>query len=266
MLRRKRNNRRKSERAWRLRLPQLNWRRLGLSFGGIAVVALALLALGLLLDQPIERIVITGRLQRVSALDIEKAVRAHLHGAGLVRVDLDEISGGLRALPWIDAVAVQRAWPRGLKVDVREQSAIARWDDAGLINARGELFTSEARFVPPELPKLTGPDGSEAEVAARYLTMQGRLVEAGARLVALELDARGAWTLTLDNNVVVRLGREQLDERFERFASAAVRLVSERASDITYVDMRYANGFAVGWKSGGTHLASSQAAGGHSHG
>jgi cell division protein FtsQ len=75
------------------------------------------------------------------------------------------------------------------------------------------------------------------------------------RLAALELDARGAWNLTLDNGVMVRLGRRQVDERFERFVLAAAKLVSQRATDITYVDMRYSNGFAVGWKGGAGHLA-----------
>ena len=45
--------------------------------------------------------IVTGRLQRVSALDVEKVVRAHLGGAGLVSVDLDDISRGLRTLPWV---------------------------------------------------------------------------------------------------------------------------------------------------------------------
>ena len=35
--------------------------------------------------------------------------------------------------------------------------------------------------------------------------------------------------------------------------SAAAKLVRSRATDIAYVDMRYGNGFAVGWK--GAHAA-----------
>ena len=62
--------------------------------------------------------------------------------------------------------AVQRSWPRGLKIEIVEQIAVARWNDAGLVNARGELFLSEARFVPPELPQLAGPPGTEQEVTA----------------------------------------------------------------------------------------------------
>lgn len=247
----RRSTRRSAQRARSFKLPALNWRRIGLSLAGVTVSALALLGLALLLDQPIQRVIVSGRLQRVSALDVEKIVRARLGGDGLVSADLDDISRGLRTLPWVDHAAVQRRWPRGLSIEIVEQVAVARWNNAGLLNGRGQLFLSESRFVPPELPQLAGPFGTEQEVTARYLAVQGRLTEVGMRLAALELDARGAWSLTLDNGVLVRLGRSQVDERFERFMLAAARLVSQRATDIAYVDMRYSNGFAVGWKGGG---------------
>ena len=255
LLQRKRNNRRGGPRALGRYLPRLHWRGIGLSLAALALSALALATLLWLIDQPIQRVIVTGRLQRVSALDVEKIVRSHLHGAGLVTVDLEDISGGLRTLPWVDSATVQRSWPRALRIEIIEQSAVARWNDSGLLNARGQLFMSEARFVPPELPLLSGPLGSEAEATARYLAFQGRLTEAGLRLIALTLDARGALSLRLDNGVELRLGRLQIDARFERFMTVAAKLVSQRATDIAYVDMRYSNGFAVGWKGRGAHLA-----------
>jgi cell division protein FtsQ len=255
LLNRKRNNRRATTRTRRFdfSLAALPLRRLGLSVSGVAVIGVALLALGWLLDQPIQRVVVTGRLQRVSAMDVEKVVRARLGGAGLVTVNLAAISRGLAQLPWVESAAVERSWPRGLKIEIVEQTAVARWNGTGLLNASGELFISEPRFVPPELPTLAGPDGSEGEVTQRYLNAQERLTEIGMRLAALELDARGAWNLTLDNGVIVRLGRQQMEQRFERFMIVAAKLVTQRATDIAYVDMRYGNGFAIGWKGGVGH-------------
>jgi len=165
-------------------------------------------------------------------------------------VDLAGLQGSLEQLPWVDTVSVARVWPRGLQVRVVEQVAAARWGSNGLLNARGELFLSESRFIPPELPRLSGPKGSEGMVAQRYLAIQGRLVEGGVRIAALRLDARGAWEIDLDNGVRVRLGRRQVDERFERFVAAALRLVVQRSAEMSYVDMRYTNGFAVGWRNG----------------
>ena len=42
-----------------------------------------------------------------------------------------------------------------------------------------------------------------------------------------------------------------IDDRFDRFIQAAVPTISGRAEDVDYVDMRYSNGFAIGWKHGG---------------
>lgn len=252
---RKSRNRRRSEGfASRWQWITIDWRTLSYALAAIAIVS----GLGGLivyaLDQPIDKVTVQGRFQRVSPMEVEQAVRERIHDAGLVSVDLATLQRAIDALPWVDTSSVARVWPRGLEVTVVEQVAAARWGTNGLLNARGELFLSESRFVPPELPRLSGPAGTEGVVARRYMAIQGRLVEGGVRLVALRLDARGAWELDLDNGVRVRLGRRQVDERFDRFVAAALRLVVQRSAEMAYVDMRYTNGFAVGWR-GGTKVA-----------
>jgi cell division protein FtsQ len=205
----------------------------------------------MVLDQPIQRILISGSFQRVSPGDVERAVKDKVRTAGLVSVDLDAVRSAVAQLPWVDTVSVQRAWPRALSVTVVEQVAAARWGENGLLNTRGELFASAATHIPPELARLSGPPGTQGVVAARFLAAQGRLVEAGLHLTALRLDERGAWELDLADGITVRLGSRQVDARFERFMITAVKLITQRADDIGYVDMRYSNGFAIGWKAGG---------------
>jgi cell division protein FtsQ len=259
MLSLRRNNRRSNRRAaaeprhWQL--PALPWRALAIWSGTALGIALAGVGMLLFINQPIEHIQVDGSFQHLTALDVEKAVRAQLHGAGLISVRLGAVRRGIRALPWVETASVQRSWPHGLAVRVTEQRALARWNERDLVNANGTLFFSDARFVAPELPQLAGPSGSEAEVVARYLALQGRIVEAGMRLVALRRDARGAWEAQLDNGVSVRFGRKQVDERSARFVAVALRMLAQRAGDIAYVDMRYSNGFAIGWRSGATRLA-----------
>jgi cell division protein FtsQ len=240
-------NRRKSRTA-RWRLPQINWRALGIALGVPAALAGGALAIAWVLNQPIETVAVAGRFQRVAPVDVERVVKAQVHGAGLLSVDLAAVRRAIHTLPWVDAVSVQRAWPRGLDVLVIEQTAAARWGEHGLLNTRGELFDSDARHVPPELAQLEGPAGQESLVAQRYLAAAGRLMQAGLRLTAMRLDARGAWEFDLANGVTVRLGRRQVDERFEKFMNTALQLVTQRGEDIAYVDMRYTNGFAIGWR------------------
>ena len=262
MLNRRPRNRRKPsvpQRRWRL--PRLNYRALGLSSGVIAAAALLVGAVVWALDKPIETVAVQGRFQRVAPVDVERVVKAQLHNAGLLSVDLAAVRHAIHTLPWVDAVSIERAWPRGLTVLVIEQTAAARWGERGLLNTRGELFDSDAHHIPPELAQLEGPPGKESLVAQRYLGAEGRLMQAGLRLTAMRLDARGAWEFDLANGVTVRLGRRQVDERFERFMDTALKLVSQRGEDIAYVDMRYTNGFAIGWRGNAAHSPTHE--GGH---
>jgi cell division protein FtsQ len=205
------------------------------------------------LDQPIRTVEVTGRFQHVAPADIEQLVARQVRNQGLLTVDLAAVSRALHTIPWVDAVSVERDWPHGLSVLVVEQVAAARWEPDGLVNADGVLFATGLTRFPAALARLSGPEGTEAEVTQRYLGMQRRLAAAGLAIDALRLDARGAWQLDLANGITVRLGRSQVDERFEKFMSAALGIVEHRATEISYVDMRYTNGFAIGWRSGATH-------------
>jgi cell division protein FtsQ len=199
------------------------------------------------LDRPVRVVSIDGSFQRVSPGEVEEAVRPFAR-AGFMSADLDDLQRAVEALPWVDHARIARRWPNGLQVTVTEQIAAARWGDAGLLNTRGELFVREAAHVPAELPRLSGPDGTEAQVAQRYLAVQGRMLEAGMRIAALRLDERGAWELDLDNGVTVRLGRRDVDERIDRFIKTTSQVIAHHVTEINYVDMRYSNGFAIGWR------------------
>ena len=259
MLGRPQNRRKPSEH--RLHLPVINWRYLGLWVGALAAIAAAVSAVSWAFDQPIETVAVEGRFQRVAPVDVERVVKEKVHGAGLLSVDLAAVRRAIHTLTWVDSVSVQRAWPRGLNVLVIEQTAAARWGERGLLNTRGELFDTDERHIPPELAQLAGPDGKESLVAQRYLAAEGRLSQAGLRLTAMRLDARGAWEFDLANGVTVRLGRRQVDERFEKFMNTALKLVTQRGEDVAYVDMRYTNGFAIGWR--GNAAAAAGRDGGH---
>lgn len=244
---RKRNRNREraagAEAGW---LEAFNWRAIMVAAGAAAACATAVIVLRVTLDRPVRRVLVQGAFQRVSPPEIESAVAGVARG-GLASVDIDTVRDRVEKIAWVDTVVVNRQWPDALHVVVMEQVAAARWNDTGLLNARGELFIRNARFVPPELPLLEGPDGSESAVAQLYLDAQGRLLEAGLRLTGVRLDERGAWELKFGNGLTVRLGRQAVTDRLDRFIRLASPMVAKRVAEISYVDMRYTNGFSVGW-------------------
>jgi cell division protein FtsQ len=223
------------------------WRSYARRAALLVLIAGALAALTWALDRPIHVISMDGAFQRVSPGQIEKAVAPFTH-AGFMSADLDRIQRAVERVPWVDHARVQRRFPNSLHVTVVEETAAARWGESGLLNTRGELFVRQADHVPTELPRLSGPEGTQSQVAQRYLSAQGRMLEAGMRIAALRLDERGSWEMDLDSGVTVRLGRRDVDERLDRFIHTASQVIAHRLNDITYVDMRYSNGSAIGWR------------------
>jgi len=56
--------------------------------------------------------------------------------------------------------------------------------------------------------------------------------------------------MTLQNGVEVRLGRREVNARTELFLDIVADIITGRATEIEYVDMRYSNGFTIGWHNG----------------
>ena len=233
----------------RFRLPRINLAHVVTPLIAVGVVVATYLASASMLDRPIRSIEINGPFQRVTALQIEEAIADELEG-GFVSADLERIQQRIVALAWIDEAMVARRWPSSLRIRVTEQVPAAIWGERGLLNVRGELFVNEARHVPAELPRLSGPADSSALVAQRYLDVRERLIPLGLDLRRVHLDPRGAWDMTLHNGVEVRLGRREVDDRTELFLDVVANIITGRAADIDYVDMRYSNGFTIGWNNG----------------
>ena len=127
----------------------------------------------------------------------------------------------IRDLEWIDDATVTRRWPDRIVITVTEQVAAAVWDGRGLLNTRGELFVESARHTPAELPRLSGPPERAADVAARYIGIREELIPLG-------LPFTGSLSVVVAN------------------------IITANAKTIEYVDLRYSNGFTIGWDSART--------------
>lgn len=251
------NRRKKNPRRWRLpRVPRVPGVRIHVR--ALLVPPLVLAALGVsgsvvqrMLDRPVRTLVVEGTFQRVTPIQVEAALAPELE-RGFLSLDLERLHARLEELAWVDSVRMRRAWPDKVIVRLTEHRAAARWGERGLLDVRGELFAERPAHAFPELPELDGPAGSEHEVASLYLALRNRLAAAQLGIEKLSVDERGAWRLVLKTGQEVRLGRRNLDARLDRFFAVAAPALAERFGRVRYVDLRYTNGFAVGWNEKGT--------------
>lgn len=243
--------RRRSGAGWGRSLPLL-----GTSFAAGALV----FGGHWLLDEPVRNLHLEGRFERVTPVEVQAGLAPGLGGSFLT-VDLADLQARVEALEWVRQAQVRRRWPDTVVVQVVEQQVAARWGDAGLINFQGEVFAAESRHAFPELPRLAGPPGTERQVAERYLQLQRRLGAANLTLQTLSVDERGAWRMELQGGQTIRIGRRDVEQRLDRFFRLTAPLLRHRFDRVGHVDMRYANGFSVGWRPGPDDTAMAAARG-----
>lgn len=202
---------------------------------------------------PINTLVVATPIAQVSSAQIEQVARRKLVG-NFLTVNLDEARRAFEQLPWVRRASLRRQWPDRLVLTFEAQRAVAQWSslegEMRLVNDLGEVFLAGAPMH-LALPVFSGPEGSAAEMLGKYGEFAAQLAGVGHDLVAVKLSPREAWQLTLDDGVVLELGREQakvpLAERLGRFTAYYPRVKNELPAGrtVAVVDMRYPNGFAL---------------------
>jgi cell division protein FtsQ len=190
---------------------------------------------------PLRAVELTAPPQRVPIELLEKVVHQQVSG-NFFTVDVEKTRQAFEKLPWVRKVSVRRKFPWSLEVEVEEQSALAKWNGAALVNTHGEIFEGRTEQV---LPIFLGQPETAAQVAQMYGEMETAMQPLQRHIAQISLSPRFAWQLKLDNGMVLELGREQVVERLTRFVAVYPFSVAVLSRPANHVDLRYQNGFAV---------------------
>jgi cell division septal protein FtsQ len=189
----------------RLHIP---WKRIGVSMGAAALVALVTYG---------GAWVVTGDSLRVLAIDVSGAqvtdpyLVAHASNVGgdsMLTLDLDAARQSIVALPAVKSASIERAWPRGVRIAIEEHEAWGYWQAAGrvhVIDREGRVLQA-FRPAPPDAPTII-------DLASPLDLERGRVGDPDTvRLVARLLDDRvfqsaglepTAWVFQRDRGLTV---------------------------------------------------------------
>ncbi len=201
---------------------------------------------------PIETLYLQGVFERVDGGQLKRVVESNIDG-NFFTLDIQRLHRQVTALPWVQQAWIERVWPGALRVRVREQRPVAVWNDQALLNGRGEPFLTLPRrqLAAFDLPWLHAPEGNAAKVLAGYHDFAQALAPLALKVAQVSMDERGSWSLSLDNGMRLMLGRKNRAQRLSRFLGVYAKYFQQQTPQPRYVDLRYANGFAIDWGHGG---------------
>ncbi|MEE4812037.1 cell division protein FtsQ/DivIB [Pseudomonas alliivorans] len=203
-------------------------------------------------DRPITRINVQGDLSYISQQAVQQRI-APFVASSFFKIDLAAMRTELEQMPWIAHAEVRRVWPDQVVIRLEEQLPVARWGDESLLNNQGQAFTPRELSNYEHLPQLFGPQRAQQQVMQQYQVLSQMLRPMGFSIVRLELRERGSWFLTTGAGsagpgIELLLGRDHLVEKMRRFIAIYDKTLKDQITNIARIDLRYANGLAVGWR------------------
>ena len=219
--------------------------------GTLPALAIALVLIGLIAlipeDAPLTQLEVRGEFQHLSIEDV-RAVAAPYLTSSFFTVDVAALRDSVATLPWVASVRAGRRWPGAIAVRIEERVPFARWNQDSLLDADSHAFTPRAGEVPTGLPRLGGSPGHEAQVAQAWRRIAPALAGPPLQLLGLWLDARGEWSAQTASGIELRFGQNAPDERLPMLTGAVQNTLGGGWERVRVIDLRYTNGFAVGWR------------------
>ncbi len=211
---------------------------------GISVVLLAYSLMHYAFQLPVFKlrtVQLSNTPQQVDLNQLNQVIKRTVDGS-FFTVDLEYTRRAFEQLPWVRKVSVRRHFPWGLEVTLEEHVPMARWNNTDLVNTYGEVFAGKSKLL---LPDFIGEPDTSMEVAGMYVALSQQLGELQRSITKINLSPRFAWQLQLDNGMTLELGREQMQQRLARFVAVYPYSLAMMARKVSYVDLRYRNGFAA---------------------
>jgi len=197
--------------------------------------------------RPVRSIRIAGEFEHVTREVLRAAISESLQ-AGFYGIDVSAVRRAARRLPWVRDVTVQRIWPDSVNITVTERRAVARWNDDALLENDASLFRPTEGTENYIYTQLRGPEGKHPFMLEQYKLLATTFGTLAGGIRSLRLSRQGQWQIDFGNGMTLVPGTQLNVTALKAFARVLPRVMGADLKRVERVDLRYANGFAVRWR------------------
>lgn len=187
-------------------------------------------------------------IENSSVDDIREVAKKYVRSKSFFNVDINYLQSKIENIDWISSANIRRSYPNEIIIFVTEHIPIAIWNNKDYLNQYGEIFTANKKNN--KFPILISKNNKN-KIIFEYLSLfSNDLIRhnINEKVVKIIEDDIRSISVILSSGITIKLGSKNVKEKIDIFFKVYQTLNSSDLSKMRYIDMRYSNGFSVGWK------------------
>ena len=190
--------------------------------------------------------VTSSELINVNKDDISNAVK-YLYSKSFFDIDLNYLKNKLEKIEWVRNINVRRSYPNEIIIDIEEHTPILIWNNKMYINMYGEKFNVSK--IDKNIPLLISDESRINEVFTYFKLFNEKLSsrKLDFKITKIMENEIRSLTISLSSGINIQLGSKDVNNKILLFFEIYKSLNTRDLNKIRYIDMRYSNGFSVGW-------------------
>jgi cell division protein FtsQ len=175
--------------------------------------------------------------------------KKYLSNKSFFNFNIDVLKKELEKFEWINSISVRRVWPSEVKLTIEEHEPLAIWNNKSYVNSNGKIFF--VKEINKNLPRLNS-ENNRSEALFRYFSFfsHGLLKnKINEKIIEISENDIRSLSFLLSSGISVRFGSKNINDKMRIFFKSYKKILNTSdLKKIRYIDMRYSNGFSIGWK------------------
>ena len=197
---------------------------------------------------PIHNVHISG-IKNANKENINEYAEKYLKNKSFFLLNMSELKKELEKIEWVDSVSIRRDYPSVVILSIKEHKPLVIWNNKSYINNNGEIFF--VKDVSKNLPRLNSKNNRSQALFKYFSFFSDNLLKNKINDKIVEISENNIRSLSvlLSSGITIRFGSKNINDKMKIFFKSYKKILNTSdLKKIRYIDMRYSNGFSIGWK------------------
>ena len=180
--------------------------------------------------------------------DVFEKSKNYLDSKSFFNFKINILKKEIEKVSWVKSADIRRVYPGEIKIYIEEHIPIAIWNNESYMNNIGDIFF--VNDIKKNLPIISS-NQSGNKIMFEYFSLLLKYISDenfDIKIKKIEENDIRSLSAYLSSGIIVKFGSKDIRGKIRTFIKVYKTLNTSDLEKIRYIDMRYSNGFSIGWK------------------